>query len=84
LLSRGIERMGSLIELRLRSDAGLEKPGLPIILLLRVGLGIARSVQLDLSLTIGRLERLDLQPRISQVSRGVADGDAERRVVLFK
>jgi len=39
--------MVSLIELRLRRDAGREEPGLPIELLLRVPLGISRSAQLD-------------------------------------
>ena len=84
LLPRRIERMGRLIELRLRGDAGREKPRLAIVLLLRIGLGISRGAQLDLSLPIGRLERLDLQSRVGQVRRGVADRDAERRVVQSK
>jgi len=38
LLPRRIECMGSLIVLRLRRDAGCDETGLPIVLLLRVGL----------------------------------------------
>jgi len=66
------------------ASAGLKKPGLAIELLLRVGLSISRSVQFDLSLPIGRLERLDLQPRVSQMRCRVVDDNAERRVVQSK
>src|ERR1700691_2488974 len=76
--------MGGLIKLRLRRDAGLEEARLAIELLLRVRLSISRSMQLDLSLPIGRLEGFDLQPRVSQVRRRVADDNAVRRVVQFK
>src|SRR5271156_2455 len=84
LLPGRIERMGGLIELRLRRDAGGEQTSLAIVLLLRVALGVSCGAQFDQPLPIGRLERRDLQPRISKACRGVADGDAERRVVQFK
>ena len=72
LLLRCIERMGRLIELCPRSDARGEEPRLAIILLLRVTLGIFRGAQLRLSLPIGRLQRLDLQPSLGQMRRGIA------------
>jgi hypothetical protein len=55
-----------------------------MILLLQIGLGISCRAQLDLSLPIGRLERLDLQPDIGQLCRRIINGDAERGIVQFK
>jgi len=65
LLPRRIERMSRLIKLRLGRDTGHEEARLTIVLLPRVRLGISGGAKLHLPLPIGRLERLNLQPRVS-------------------
>ena len=84
LLPGRIERMRCLIELRLRCDARRQKTSLAILLLFRVALRVPRRAQFNQPLSIGRLERLDLQPSICEVRRGVAYRDAEWRVVQSK